>query len=152
MHVFENPVPPDWPVLIKPAPARFRTVFALTGLMLLSGCSLLGDKESILPQGGPSMREVYDNHFKRSKASLPAIRSDFAGEATGVSDGNLEGYSRNAHNEIEALFPRLPNPTLVMYVFPHLSASGRAVPGYATSFPLYENTPYALPGETGGRD
>ena len=53
---------------------------------------------------------------------------------------------RDALNEIDVLFPRLSNPTLVMYVFPHL-AGGAPVPGYATAFPLYEGVEYALPGE-----
>ena len=45
-------------------------------------------------------------------------------------------------------FPRLPNPSLVMYVFPHLAGAERTpVPGYATTFPLYERVEYALPGE-----
>jgi conjugative transfer region lipoprotein (TIGR03751 family) len=37
---------------------------------------------------------------------------------------------------------------LVMYVFPHLAGAERVpVPGYATTFPLYERIEYALPGE-----
>ena len=60
----------------------------------------------------------------------------------------LEGYTRDAYNEIETTFPRLPNPTLVMYVFPHLATEERVpVPGYATTFPMYERVEYALPGE-----
>ena len=35
-------------------------------LLMLSGCSAMGDKESILPQEGASMKEVYDAHFKHS--------------------------------------------------------------------------------------
>jgi conjugative transfer region lipoprotein (TIGR03751 family) len=35
-----------------------------------------------------------------------------------------------------------------MYVFPHLAGTERTpVPGYATTFPLYEGVEYALPGE-----
>lgn len=57
-------------------------------------------------------------------------------------------YTRTAQNEIDALFVRLPNPDLVMYVFPHLSGEeGVPVPGYSTVFPLYERVLYALPGE-----
>jgi len=32
-------------------------------------------------------------------------------------DADLEGYTRTAENEISGRFPRLPNPTLVMFVF-----------------------------------
>ncbi|MFF0977525.1 TIGR03751 family conjugal transfer lipoprotein, partial [Proteus mirabilis] len=44
-------------------------------------------------------------------------------------------------------FPRLPNPDMVMYVFPHLSAGNLPVPGYSTVFPFYHQVQYALPGE-----
>jgi conjugative transfer region lipoprotein (TIGR03751 family) len=63
----------------------------------------------------------------------------------------LSDYTRRSSNEIQGLFPRLPNPDLVMYVFPHLAGpEAVAVPGYATSFPMYEHTEYALPGEVPG--
>jgi conjugative transfer region lipoprotein (TIGR03751 family) len=57
-------------------------------------------------------------------------------------------YTRTASNEIYSLFPRLPNPDLVMYVFPHLAGNEPApVPGYSTAFPFYSRTQYAMPGE-----
>jgi conjugative transfer region lipoprotein (TIGR03751 family) len=57
-------------------------------------------------------------------------------------------YTRTAHNEIERQFHRLPNPDLVMYVFPHLAGTDPVpVPGYSTVFPLYQRVQYALPGE-----
>ena len=35
-----------------------------------------------------------------------------------------------------------------MFVFPHLAErEGVPVPGYATTFPMYERVEYALPGE-----
>lgn len=128
----------------------FLTVLLPLFLLSLSGCSVMGDKESILPQEGASMKEVYDAHFKQSslkKAS--ATRAEFA--KAGVGDSQLAGFTREADTEIKALFPKLPNPALVLYVFPHLTASGQPVPGYATSFTLYEKTEYALPGESEGR-
>ena len=75
-----------------------------------------------------------------------------AGPVPGVraTEVNLAGYTRTAATEIDAIFPRLPNPDLVMYVFPHLSEQGAPVPGYATSFPMYERIEYALPGEVPG--
>jgi conjugative transfer region lipoprotein (TIGR03751 family) len=51
-------------------------------------------------------------------------------------------------NEIQRQFRRLPNPDLVMYVFPHLAGSDPVpVPGYSTVFPLYQRVQYAMPGE-----
>ena len=58
------------------------------------------------------------------------------------------GYTRTAQNEIYRQFHRLPNPDLVMYVFPHLAGTDPVpVPGYSTVFPLYQRVQYALPGE-----
>lgn len=57
-------------------------------------------------------------------------------------------YTRNEARELKGLFPRLPNPDLCMYVFPHLSGEGATIPGYTSCFSMYEKNHYALPGET----
>lgn len=57
-------------------------------------------------------------------------------------------YAQDVLQGLDNLFPILPNPTLIIYVHPHLAGTGLApVPGYYTSFPLYKRTHYALPGE-----
>ncbi|HAK7502901.1 TPA: TIGR03751 family conjugal transfer lipoprotein [Salmonella enterica] len=56
--------------------------------------------------------------------------------------------TRSDGNATQALFRRLPNPDLEMYIFPHLAGSeGVPVPGYTTVFPFYNRVQYALPGE-----
>ncbi len=122
-----------------------RPLFTLALIsVLLAGCA--SNKETVLPQDGPTMKEIYTHHLgsinqdgvpDKATASLPA---------TGID--HYVGFIREAANEIGTLFPRLPNPTLVMYIFPHLSGAGRhPVPGYVTSFPFYDTVEYALPGE-----
>jgi len=60
-------------------------------------------------------------------------------------------YTRTAANELELLFPRVPNPDIYIYVYPHLASAERVpVPGYTTAVPLYERVEYALPGEFPG--
>ena len=57
-------------------------------------------------------------------------------------------YTRTARNEVRRQFQRLPNPDLVMYVYPHLTGTDPVpVPGYTTVFPLYQRIQYAMPGE-----
>ncbi|MFT4103735.1 MAG: TIGR03751 family conjugal transfer lipoprotein [Burkholderiaceae bacterium] len=57
-------------------------------------------------------------------------------------------YTRTASNEVYRQFQRLPNPDLVMYVYPHLAGTDPVpVPGYTTVFPLYQRVQYAMPGE-----
>ncbi len=96
------------------------------------------------------MKAIYDVHFAAMGARDPlAVRRELGGRSPGDQEAGLHGYTREAFNELDVLFPRLPNPTLVMYVFPHLAGEeGVPVPGYATSFPMYERVEYALPGET----
>lgn len=115
-----------------------------------SGCTH-SSKDRLLPQKGPTMQDVYDAHFNRNAQRGGADRSDVARRGAAVEPTDRAGYTRDADHEVEQLFPRLPNPGLVMYVFPHLSERGYPVPGYSTTFPLYDKVHYALPGETGDR-
>lgn len=128
--------------------SRLRPIVTIAWISLaLGGCA--STKESVLPQDGPSMKAIYDAHFEGMGADDPlAVRGELGTRPLGDDDVDLAGYSRTAHTELETIFPRLPNPTLVMYVFPHLAGAERVpVPGYATTFTLYDRVEYALPGE-----
>ncbi len=115
--------------------------------LTLAGCA--GSKDSVLPQDGPTMAMIYSRHIQQMNTEKPEVIRQALGERPIQSgERDLYGYTRDAFNEIDVLFPRLPNPTLVMYVFPHLAGESRGpVPGYATAFTLYEQVEYALPGE-----
>ena len=121
-------------------------IYAL-GLISLVGCA--STKEAVLPQDGPSMKDIYQEHIQEMNAEDPlSMRQSLGNRPILTGDTSLHGYTRDAANEIDTIFPRLPNPTLVMYVFPHLAGEESVpVPGYATAFPMYERTEYALPGE-----
>ena len=122
---------------------------SISGLLalMLAGCA--STKETVLPQDGPSMKAIYDGHFEAMGARDPqALRGELGGRPLTSGAPSIEGYTREAYNELETTFRRLPNPTLVMYIFPHLASDERVpVPGYVTSFPMYERVEYALPGE-----
>ena len=112
--------------------------------VLMIGCA--STKESVLPQDGPTMKTIYDHHMAGTGLTNERIRAAQPLPKTGIE--HYAGFVREAANEIDTVFPRLPNPTLVMYIFPHLSGAERTpVPGYVTSFPFYEKVEYALPGE-----
>lgn len=142
--------------------------------LLLSGCAQ-DSKDHLLPQNGPTMKEVYDHHFSGGDSlsmSDPLNEAVPQGEQEDDNPENrpppvivfgkrpihagkvdLEGYTREAHTEIQSLFTRLPNPTLVMYIYPHLAGRNRhPVPGYSTAFTLYRSVEYALPGENDQED
>ena len=125
------------------------TLIGALGLisLVLAGCA--STKETILPQDGPSMQAIYEDHVNTMNAQDPqVIRGELGDRPVVTGEAALYGYTREAFNEIDVHFPRLPNPTLVMYVFPHLAGETQApVPGYATAFPMYEQVEYALLGE-----
>ena len=125
------------------------TLIAALGLisLVLAGCA--STKDTVLPQDGPSMKAIYEGHVHEMNAENPqVIRGELGDRPIVAGEAALHGYTRDAFNEIDVLFPRLPNPTLLMYIFPHLAGdAGAPVPGYTTAFPMYEQVEYALPGE-----
>lgn len=115
--------------------------------LVLSGCA--STKDAVLPQDGPPMKAIYEQHIQEMGAHDPLVVREALGNRPVVDgEGALHGYTREAYNEIDTTFPRVPNPSLVMYVFPHLAGNEQVpVPGYVTTFPMYERVEYALPGE-----
>ncbi len=114
---------------------------------VLAGCA--SSKDAVLPANGPSMKAIYDAHFEdMNAASTDGARAAVSSHPPSTDERTLVSYTRNSQTELDTRFPRLPNPTLVMYVFPHLAGPSRVpVPGYSTTFPMYERDEYALPGE-----
>ncbi|MGI9449110.1 MAG: TIGR03751 family conjugal transfer lipoprotein [Geminicoccaceae bacterium] len=131
-----------------------RRIAVIALALSISACTHVDD---LIPQGGPTMLEIYNGHLQKTGAVGTADQDVLAAarrEAEArVSLGNVKvdplTYTRDVRNEIDNLFPTLENPTLVMHVFPHLATDERLpVPGYSTSFPLFERVEFALPGET----
>lgn len=115
--------------------------------LIMTGCA--STQKAVLPQDGPSMKAIYESHINEMNSRDPvSLRQELGSRNIQTGESELHGYTRDAANEIDAIFPRIPNPTLVMYVFPHLAGEEAVpVPGYATSFPMYKHIEYALPGE-----
>ncbi|QHD05029.1 TIGR03751 family conjugal transfer lipoprotein [Pseudomonas sp. R76] len=118
--------------------------------LITSGCST--SKDELLPHGDNTMMDVWDQgasgsgNSTRSRQLLDA-RQDLRRPLEAGETDNAK-FTRTAQNEIYSQFKRLPNPDLVMYVFPHLAGSDPApIPGYTTVFPLYQRVQYAMPGE-----
>ncbi len=116
---------------------------------VLTGCST--DKDTLLPHGEQTMLDIWNGAGSQgTQQQLLDARLQLRHPLTQVDRSSpvQEPYTRTAENEIRSLFPRLPNPDLVLYVYPHLSGTEQApVPGYSTVFPFYQRVQYALPGE-----
>ena len=130
---------------------------ALGAIGLLGGCA--GTKEAVFPADLPPMAAIFERHFAEApRAELAgeraALRSRTEPVERPVAGARSEVHRSviaQARDPIHARFSRLPNPDLVLFVFPHLAGDEAVpVPGYATVLPLYERTRYALPGEVAG--
>ena len=127
----------------------------LAPALLISACTTSVDE--LLPQDGPTMVEIYNGHLQKAGGSSGPLGNDVLAtirrqaierSAQTTATPDPVSYTRNVENEIDNLFPTLENPEMVMHVFPHLATDERLpVPGYSTSFPLYERDEFALPGE-----
>lgn len=122
----------------------------MVSVMMLAGCST--SKDEMLPAGDSTMLELWQGedgsgstrHAVAARDSLRRPLTENEQQATLADD---RSYSRTQESEISQQFPRLPNPDLVMYVFPHLADGNTPVPGYSTVFPFYSQVQYAMPGE-----
>lgn len=127
-----------------------RTAVILLLSLSISLCGCAGSKDKVLPDDGRSIKRIYDEHFSDiGMHGTLAARDALSGRAVHTDAKDLSGFVRDAYQELDRHFPRLPNPTLVMYVFPHLAGAERVpIPGYATTFSMYRHSEYALPGES----
>lgn len=116
--------------------------------VFLTGCST--SKDEMLPPGDSTMLELWNNGASTTHPTSEGritLRRTLTDRERSSSAQVAESYSRTQQNEIQQTFPRLPNPDMVMYVYPHLAEGNSPVPGYSTVFPFYSQVQYALPGE-----
>ncbi|MBX4606918.1 TIGR03751 family conjugal transfer lipoprotein [Klebsiella variicola] len=126
-------------------------IYLLLAALWLAGCST--SKEQLLPPGDSTMLDLWQQKSGSSQMAAEAravLRRDLNDVERNAQPAVAESYSRDANSEIQQQFPRLPNPDLVMYVFPHMTVGNVPVPGYSTVFPFYSQVQYALPGERVG--
>nr|WP_159465223.1 TIGR03751 family conjugal transfer lipoprotein [Scandinavium goeteborgense] len=126
------------------------TMAAILIATLLSGCST--SKEDMLPAGDNTMLELWQGKdgggsARNAVAARDSLRRPLTDGEQQSATAADSSYSRTQQSEISQQFPRLPNPDLVMYVFPHLAEGNTPVPGYSTVFPFYGQVQYAMPGE-----
>lgn len=126
---------------------RWINFLALMVFGSLVGCS--SNIEKVTNPNAPTMEQVFNEYSgggadekklterKRVLLQRPALDNE--------TRLPMNPYAQ----QLEHLYPRLPNPDLFMYVRPHaVGSSGAPIPAYITRFSMYERQPYALPGET----
>lgn len=128
------------------------TIIVTLIVATLSGCAT--NTEDLLTHDGHTMMDVWNQQTSGAQNGLAGQQLLDARQALRraltepLVPSTTEPYTRTAQTEIQRQFHRLPNPDLVMYVFPHRAGTEAApVPGYSTVFPLHQRVQYAMPGE-----
>lgn len=115
--------------------------------LLLAACST--DQKTLLPvDENTTMLSIWgkQNNDAQALYDTRSVLRRPLDDATLIAQQQQATLSDD--NAARALFRRLPNPDLELYIFPHLAGSeGVPVPGYTTVFPFYNRVQYALPGE-----
>lgn len=139
----------DWIDRLRTHSCTTAAVACVAALVVLPGCSVMGPRGSPLPQDGPDMVSLYRGHMEQEGSDGQAIRERLPVRT--ADDDQLSTQRRSDLSPLQQRFQRLPNPDLVMTVFPHLAKGKYPIPGYVTVFPMYESVEYAMPGEVSGR-
>lgn len=87
-----------------------------------------------LPEAASTVRDLYRQAMptgapapmSRPLSARPPMNSPFTAEVD---------------RQLDRDFRTVPNPRLILYVYPHLTAEGIPVPGYATRFHVFERGP-----------
>mgnify|MGYP001070432706 CR=1 FL=1 len=120
------------------------TVVALAAVTL-AGCA---NKDAMIPRPEKNMTAVYQQAMGASNQGRLMDERAVLRRGMVESDSDYSDYVRTEANQLQSKFSLLPNPTMYMFVAPHLAtADGVPVPGYLTEFRLYKEDVYALPGE-----
>lgn len=127
--------------------SKLMLIILFSSVTALTGCST--SKEKMFPHGGETMNDIYNQKTGGGSSQLFDNRYELRREVDDISQSiETINHTRNAEVEINNLFKRLPNPDLVMYIYPHLTGDGKLpVPGYSTVFSFYGEVQYAMPGE-----
>lgn len=136
-----------------------RRIAMAVAVAVLGGCAT--SKEELLTHGDRTMMDIWQQETgdgasggagqvarRQLLDARQSLRRPLDEADVQAVPADQMRYTRTARNEVYRQFQRLPNPDLVMYVYPHLAGTDPVpVPGYTTVFPLYQRVQYAMPGE-----
>lgn len=122
---------------------RISMILACASVMLLNACTSRVVASGNVPEDGLTVSQLYHQSMDDAASSWTVPRYP-------IRPIDFEGYTRTAANETEALFKPLDNPSVPMFVYPHVALIGDEQllkPGYTTAFFLYKQNQFALPSE-----
>lgn len=129
-------------------------------LLWLSGCTSMSD---VMPKQSLTMEQIYDHPGKIAAKNKSSENSANTFEVTpDNSSGDMQKIRNETKDQIKLSsaskltenvvsqntwqsFHKVANPTLKLYVYPHLAGSNELpVPGYTTAFNAYEKEYWKL--------
>ncbi len=127
-----------------------REIITLSSLILLTACSAVtgtAEKDLLLPNDGRATADIMQGKKTVKNYYGNGVRADYTGEALMPTYQSQSTYTNKHIRELQRDFKRVPNPEIIGYVYPHISDNRMPVPGYFTTFPLYERSHFALSSE-----
>lgn len=115
-------------------------------ILAVTGCA--SKLDDVANPDAPTMKHIYEQRTGTDSDSLEERKVMLLRRPATYADDLQVGLPPHPER-LDHLYPRLPNPDLIMYVRPHaVGRSGAPIPAYITRFTMYERQPYALPGES----
>ena len=103
--------------------------------VLVSGCGS-NPKDVIFDKNNPTMESILQGNAKGSLT--------FTDKAHGRDESLAHNGSVHANQNV---FRELDNPTLFLYIEPHVTKGGTYLPGMTVPYKQYNKVEFALPGE-----
>lgn len=123
------------------------TIFKLTFVSLfLASCTSSPDKV-LLPDSGHTTEEIMQGERDDYSYYGDGQKRPFQGQALMSNYHSASQYSSEHIRELKRDFKRVPNPEIIGYVYPHINNNEMPIPGYFTTFLLYDRSHYALSSE-----
>ncbi len=118
-----------------------KTFILFTALLLLTSCS--NSSKKIVGENAKTMKQIQEEKF----GVITDTTKTQQNRRLGNGDMDLRGQIRDEFQKLYGEFQYLPNPVMIMYIYPHLTDAGTPVPGYVTFFKFYKQDQFALPHE-----
>lgn len=115
---------------------------SVCSLVLLASCAT---DMSDVTKNGQTMKSIYGGSFSEGSVAKSSSITPQRKIYEGARD--LRKYTRDVEKETKVLFKRISNPTLVGYVFPHLTQDNIPIPAYSIPFRMSPVDYYLMPGE-----
>ena len=114
--------------------------------LMLSACASKNVTTGRIPEDGLTVSQIYHQSIAESDKSLQMPRR----HVNVMQKSHFQTQAGAGAHEPQAAFKALENPTIPIFVYPHVALIGDEQllkPGFSTEFFLYKQNQYALASE-----